>query len=149
MRALLLLPFVVQAAAIVVDEGAFHRRRGLPRWERIGHPLDTLTMTACYAWLLLARPSTTSGLGFVALAAFSCLFVTKDELVHARRCSPAEHWTHAVLFVIHPVVLAVAAFAWWTHDPAARALLGFQLAATAAFAAYQTLYWNGPWRRTA
>jgi len=26
-----------------VDEFYFHRRRGLPRWERLAHPLDTMT----------------------------------------------------------------------------------------------------------
>ncbi len=144
MRAFLLVPLAAQAATMLVDEGVHHRGRRLPRWERIGHPLDTLTAIACYAWLLLASPSRANAAAYVALAAFSCLFVTKDERVHARVCSAGEHWTHALLFVLHPIVLAVAAFAWWTAD---RTFVLVQLALAAAFCAYQALYWNGPWRR--
>ena len=41
---LLYLPFAVQGLAILVDEFWFHHRRGLPRWERLGHPIDTLPL---------------------------------------------------------------------------------------------------------
>ena len=53
MLALLMLPIALQAMAMVVDEGWFHRRRGLPRWERLGHPLDTLTIAVCLGWLVV------------------------------------------------------------------------------------------------
>src|SRR5690606_12706734 len=70
----------LQALAMVVDEGWFHRRRGLPRWERIGHPLDTLTIALCLAWLLCVPPSESAALpGYLVLAIGSTLFVTKDE----------------------------------------------------------------------
>jgi len=87
---LLLLPALLQMLAMAVDEFVFHRRRGLPRWERLGHPLDTLTAAACYGWLAFAPPSESSTLGvYVGLCAFSCLFITKDEFVHA----PYPTWT--------------------------------------------------------
>ena len=148
MPALIFAPFVVQGLAMFVDEGVHHRRRGLPRWERIGHPLDTLTVVACYAWLAAMRPTPSHGTAYVALAALSCLFVTKDERVHARRCSASEHWTHALLFVLHPIVLAIAGWLWWTSQPSAPLLARAQLVLTASFAAYQAIYWNwnGPWR---
>ncbi len=40
----LFIPFALQTCCMAVDEVHFHRQRGLPRWERLGHPLDTLTV---------------------------------------------------------------------------------------------------------
>jgi len=59
--------------------------------------------------------------------------------VHARECPPAEHWLHAVLFVLHPIVLAAFAWAWARgHVAIVRAQLGL----TVAFGAYQAVRWN-------
>lgn len=129
----------VQAALMAADEGYFHRRRGLPRWERIGHPLDTLTVAACLAWACVASPTRANVIVYAALAFVSCLFVTKDEFVHRRHCTPAECWLHALLFVVHPVVLACFCWAW--IDGAAWVIRA-QLALTAALVAYQIVYWS-------
>jgi hypothetical protein len=142
---LLVAPFVAQAAATFVDERVYHRRRGLPRWERIGHPLDTLTVLACYAWLFAARPSSEHALAYAALGVFSCLFVTKDEYVHAKRCLAGEHWIHALLFLLHPIVFITAGYLWWTGR--LRPVIVAELVLTTIYATYQFLYWNGPWRR--
>jgi 2-polyprenyl-6-hydroxyphenyl methylase / 3-demethylubiquinone-9 3-methyltransferase len=140
MIAAYMVPIGLQAIAMLVDEGWFHRRRGLPRWERIGHPLDTLTIAACLGWLLIAKPDETSAIPvYLGLAIGSTLFVTKDEFIHARLCSSAEHWLHAVLFTLHPIVLAAAAALWWSGQ---RAILIAQFAATLGFCAYQIVYWN-------
>jgi 2-polyprenyl-6-hydroxyphenyl methylase/3-demethylubiquinone-9 3-methyltransferase len=134
------VPLALQAVAMVVDEGVFHRRRQLPRWERIGHPLDTLTIVACLAWLLGVPPTAPHALtGYVALAIASTLFVTKDEAVHASQCSPGEHWLHAVLFSLHPIVLAALGWLWWHGE---SGWLVAQLAVTATFGVYQVVYWN-------
>jgi hypothetical protein len=138
---LLAAPLAVQAASMLVDELHFHRRRGLPRWERIGHPLDTLTVLACYAVALAFPPDAGHLRLFVGFAIFSCLFVTKDELVHAKLCPPGEHWLHAILFVLHPVVLAVTALLWIDGS---GGLVALQAGATLAFGLYQLAYWA--WR---
>ena len=153
---LLLVPLALQALAMTVDELHFHRRRGLGAWERLGHPLDTLTFLACIVFLVLVPPTTRAVMGYVGLAAFSCVFITKDEPVHAARCSAAEHWLHAVLFVLHPICLASLGVLWpGLHSGkeliegsslVARAIPG-QLLVTAAFCLFQTLYWNLPWAR--
>ncbi len=140
MIALAIAAAALQALVMALDEGVYHRRRGLPRWERIGHPLDTATVAMCYAWLASSSPSAPLAIPvYAALAAFSCLFVTKDEVVHGRLCTRAEHWLHALLFVLHPIVLATVALAWMHGDAwIARA----QLAVTMALGAWQILYWN-------
>jgi 2-polyprenyl-6-hydroxyphenyl methylase / 3-demethylubiquinone-9 3-methyltransferase len=135
-----MIPIVLQGVTMVVDEGWFHRRRGLPRWERIGHPLDTLTLVVCLAWLVATTPASPVAVPvYVGLALFSTLFVTKDEAVHARLCSPGEHWLHAMLFVLHPIVLAAFAYLWWLG---AVGLLMGQLGIAIAFMAYQVIYWS-------
>jgi 2-polyprenyl-6-hydroxyphenyl methylase/3-demethylubiquinone-9 3-methyltransferase len=140
MIAYCMIPIVLQGIAMVVDEGWFHRARGLPRWERIGHPLDTATLVVCLAWLVSTTPASRAALPvYVALAVFSTLFVTKDEAVHAQVCRPGEHWLHAMLFVLHPIVLAAFAYLWWIG---AVGLLVGQLGVTIAFGVYQIVYWN-------
>jgi 2-polyprenyl-6-hydroxyphenyl methylase/3-demethylubiquinone-9 3-methyltransferase len=68
------------------------------------------------------------------------VFVTKDEGVHARLCGGGEHWLHALLFVLHPIVLIGFAVLW--RSGAYPAILTIQLAATLAFLGYQLVYWN-------
>lgn len=143
---LLLLPALLQMLAMAVDELVFHRRRGLPRWERLGHPLDTLTAAACYGWLAFAPAAAPSTLGvYVGLCAFSCLFITKDEFVHARLCEPLETWLHAVLFVLHPIVF----LSFWllAHAAGERGLVRVELCLTLGLFAHQVLYWSPFWPR--
>jgi len=137
--------FGLQAALMLVDEFHFHHQRRLPRWERIGHPLDTLSVLACYAMTLVLSPGERELAVFAAAAAFSCLFITKDEIVHAKVCGPGEHWLHAALFVLHPIALGLAAWLWARGGH--RMLLVGQTALTSAFGLYQTVYWNRPWQR--
>src|SRR5689334_19220146 len=103
---LIFIPFVIQGIAIALDEICFHRKRDLPKWERIGHPLDTLSVLACLLFILFV-PYSSGGVlkGYIALAIFSCLMVTKDEFVHKHHCPAAEHWLHALLFLNHPALL--------------------------------------------
>lgn len=141
---LLLVPAALQASAMLVDEGYFHHRRGLPKWERLGHPLDTLTAAFCYAFLVFVSPTTPYALYMYAgLACFSCLFITKDEFVHAKVCDPHEGWLHAVLFVLHPVVFFAFGAIWWSG--AYSFVLRGELVLTLAFLTYQLVYWSLIW----
>jgi hypothetical protein len=143
----LVVPSALQACAMLVDEGWFHRRRGLPKWERLGHPLDTFSAAACYAWIVVERPSDPHALAvYATMALLSCLLITKDEFVHARRCEPGELWLHAVLFVLHPIVFLALGLLWLAGD--AGEFLRAQLVVTLGFAAYQIAYWSLPWKRT-
>jgi hypothetical protein len=155
------IPFLVQAIAIGFDEVYYHIRRGLPRWERIGHPLDTLSVCAClfFAWFF---PFTTLNMKiYIALAIFSCLMVTKDEFVHKHHCPVGEHWLHALLFINHPLMLTSAGLMWaaGAKEAAPNWLLSYVtqpeifspfLLGQASFALffffYQTIYWNFIWQ---
>lgn len=127
---------------MAVDELHFHERRGLPAWERWGHPLDTLTVFACYLFLCLGEPTRAGLWAYVCLGGFSCIFITKDEAVHGKLCGMTENWLHALLYVLHPITLAVAGWAWW-HGAGGLAL---PLVATAVgmFMVYQIWRWNRP-----
>jgi hypothetical protein len=159
-------PFALQGVLMGIDELWFHRRRGLPRWERIGHPVDTATVGACILLACLLPLSVGGAWAYTALAVVSCAVVTKDEAIHAARCSPGEHWIHGALFVLHPIVLGVVAVLWSARDghalvpaleawtgvalppaPLAGTLLVGQGAVVAAFGLYQAVYWNRPTAR--
>src|SRR5580700_655918 len=112
MSLLIALPFIIQTFVILTDEFYFHVRRGLPKWERLGHPLDTLTVLACFIFILLVPYSSFSLKIYIGLAIFSCIFVTKDEFVHKKCCPASEQWLHALLFLNHPIVLTAAGLIW-------------------------------------
>ena len=96
---------LLQGGLMAIDEWVFHRRRGLSLWELWGHPVDSFLYVLPLSVAALA--SATSGwlAIYLLLCVISCLVITKDEWVHARECVPAEHWLHALLFIVHPVVL--------------------------------------------
>ncbi len=158
--AFLLAPFGLQIICMAFDEIYFHRRRGLPRWERIGHPLDTLTVLLCLLWLLSVPASPGAVAAYVGLAAFSCLFVIKDEGVHLSHCPAGEQRLHAVLFTLHPLVLSSAGLLWpaahgnlnsgpggWIRYTGNERTMLFTLCAVVfGFGMLQFIYWNLLWR---
>jgi len=156
-----LIPFALQALAIFLDEGVFHIRRGLPIWERRGHPLDTLTVLACMAFVIWVPFSPIALVVYSCLALFSSLFVTKDEFVHKEHCSAKEQWLHAILFTLHPITLISAAFIWpvtqaaevspwiasWLNSPRSLSLFLYgQFSAMSLFLLYQIVFWNIIWK---
>lgn len=139
---LLLIPFLVQGITIFIDEFYFHWKRGLPRWERIGHPLDTLTVIVCFAWVLWMPYSPNLVVVYALMALFSTFFVTKDEFIHAKMALPGEFWLHALLFVMHPTVLALAGFTWANVFPQLGPVVFGQFVVMVIFFFYQVIYWN-------
>lgn len=137
---LLYLPFILQGACMVVDEFYFHEKRGLLLWERVGHPLDTLTVFLCYGYLLLGNANVSV---YIALCAFSCLFITKDEFVHSKECQGSEHWLHAVLFVLHPLSFLSA---YYLVQASELNFLKIQIGVIFFFMLYQALRWSNLWR---
>lgn len=133
------LPFVLQGVLLGIDEFYCHRRRTMRFWERVGHPLDTLTFIACLVFLYFAEKSANSLLIYAALAIFSCLFITKDEWEHRDLTTGFENWLHSLLFILHPIVLIWAAVLWEQQIlwPIEIALIGATL-----MMLYQALYWN-------
>lgn len=143
------LAFAAQAMAMLLDEFRHHRRRGLPLWERVGHPLDTASVLGCLLMVLIRPYDSESIRSYAGLAIFSSVFVTKDEWIHARLCMPAERRLHGLLFALHPLTLALVAWMWprihprvGAPDPVLTALFLGQLALASGFFLYQTLYWN-------
>ena len=157
----MLLPFLLQAITIGIDEVWFHWKRSLPKWERIGHPIDTMTVILCIGYVLLVPFSKQAILPYCLLAVLSCLIVTKDEFVHKTHCCAAENWFHAVLFLLHPIVLVAAGLIWpviWGAEPLPWLLfcqdsqlffasfMKCQLSALALFMGYQVIFWNFVWK---
>lgn len=157
MSLILALPFIIQAIVIGVDEYVFHLKRNLPKWERIGHPLDTLTVLICILFILFVPFSEGALKIYILLAIFSCLFITKDEFIHHEHCAPLEQWLHSVLFVNHSMVLAAAGFMWpflhsgdfsfkvfkfFKDSTFCEVFLILQAVFIFLFMTYQIVYWN-------
>jgi hypothetical protein len=156
-----LLPFAIQAIGMFFDEGYFHIKRGLPKWERIGHPIDTLSVLFCMGIVLFVPFSSTSLAIYILAAAFSCILVTKDEFVHKHHCPSTEQWLHALLFTLHPITLACAGFMWpviqgvevapwisnWLNEKETLHLfLQVQFGTMVVFIFYQIIFWNFLWK---
>jgi hypothetical protein len=161
MALLILIPFIVQALAIMFDEYYFHIKRGLPLWERIGHPIDTLSVLTCLIFILVVPYSPLALKWYIGLSIFSCLMITKDEWVHKHVCPASEQWLHACLFINHPIVLSAGGIIWWVltghtaptwmqswlNDPGVlRTMLTGQTVAISLFFLYQVIYWNFIWK---
>ena len=132
--------------AILMDEFIFHRQRGLPLWERIGHPIDTFATGICYVWILFRLPTEFNIGVYIGLCVFSSLLITKDEFIHQAHCRAAESWLHAVLFVLHPVSF-MAAFLIWLYggygngaNAVFMSVLVFQVLLMGLFFIYQILF---------
>ena len=151
LAALLFLPSTVQGGLMLVDEFYYHMQRGLPRWERISHPIDTLATLACLVFALTMDFSETNLIIYISLCSFSSILITKDEFVHRSLCKEMEMWIHALLFVVHPAVLLAAGFFWFFRNSTGGGLLGPESATTAlalqtlvltSFFIYQVLFWG-------
>jgi hypothetical protein len=137
---LLYLPFLLQGGVMIFDEFYFHEKRGLPAWEKWGHPLDSLTVLICFAYLLWSGGNLTT---YIMLTIGSCLFITKDEFVHAGRCSRLEHWLHALLFILHPLSFLAAYLLMERGD---LLIIKVQTAVIFCFMIYQIFRWSISWR---
>lgn len=138
-------PIGLQGLLMAIDEGYFHRKRGLPAWERWGHPIDTLSFLAPLGIASFEPHTSFWSRTFIALSAFSCVCITKDEWVHSEVSSPLESWIHALLFVLHPIVLGTVYLSWTggVGDSGPEVLpLKFLFLGISVFLAYQVVYWN-------
>ncbi len=141
MKYLLFLPFVIHALCMLFDEFYFHHKRSLGKWERLGHPIDTLSVLICFA-----IPLFNGALSYyVAMSIFSSILITKDEWVHQKECEAQEQWLHSVLFVLHPILLALYGAAFYSpsqHLSLIHSQAPFLLLTTFLFGLYQFFYWN-------
>jgi hypothetical protein len=142
-----LIPFLLQGMIMGIDEFIFHRKRGLPPWERVGHPVDTFFFAGCLIFACVASPEMPMIKVYAALAVLSCLMITKDEFVHTEVCSKPESWLHAILFILHPIVLIEAWAIWAGAGPVpsfGRSVLLGECLLVCSFLAYQIIYWWTP-----
>lgn len=155
-------PFFLQAIVIFFDEFYFHVKRGLPKWERIGHPIDTFSVLICFFWILFFPFNALHLKIYIALSAFSCVLVTKDEFVHKHFCPASENWLHALLFILHPIVLTLSGMIWaynhgvieaiwiqkWLNSPIdLKLFIQVQTLVMTLFLLYQIIYWNFIWKK--
>jgi hypothetical protein len=146
------IPLLLQALTLSVDEVYFHRQRFLPRWERRGHPIDTLSAILPVVWMQWHGWTTNAVAVVMVLGIFSTVLITKDEMEHKKYCTAGESWLHALLFILHPVVLFLFFLIWAQREHVdlgifqIRGNLDFILptfiALASAFMLYQIVAWK-------
>lgn len=139
--------FLLHGILMLVDEFWYHRRREVPSWERLGHPLDTLTVFLPLVLIWFIAPTPGMKTLFIILAVFSCIFVTKDEWVHKHYCEPGELWLHALLFLLHPLLFFSAWILWpdmhsSEGNPYVPIAFVILLLSVFGFGLYQLIFWN-------
>ena len=127
--------WVTQGLLMFFDEFHYHLKRGLGKWERVGHPLDTFFFLIPFIYTQFF----TNTYIFIGLCVFSSLLVTKDEFVHTKECESGEQWLHSVLFLFHPVALFALWMAWQNGFDD---LIQLQSGVIFLFMLYQIIYWN-------
>ncbi len=137
---LLLVLMFVQGLIMSVDEFHFHRRRGLPRFERWGHVADSGLFLLALLVPAMSWPTTPWLLLYFGLALGSCLFITKDEWIHAKACTAAEQWCHAMLSVLHGPILLLAGLVWYLQPQ--HPILNMLPPLVLIWGLYQHFYWN-------
>ena len=140
MEILLFTPFALQGVVMFIDEFYCHRLRGLPVWERVGHPLDTATLILCSGLCAFFPPTAFALKLYACCALFSCLFITKDEWIHQKLSSGFEQWLHSLLFVLHPINLIALALLWSKAE--ASWFIKTELTTFCFFGLYQSIYWS-------
>lgn len=96
----------------VVDEFAFHRKHGVSPRERWSHPLDLLLCGTLAGYAVVFPYGESPQLPFMILLPVALFSITKDEFLHAARCSGAEQWVHAMRYIFHPLALLLVAVLW-------------------------------------
>lgn len=129
---------------MTIDEFYFHHKRGLPKWERIGHPIDTFFFLICVFIPCFFHYNTISLYTFFIFSLISCLIIVKDEKIHLTFCNAKEQTLHALLFVTHPLLL-LCIFTFWKFQNKfifSKYILQTQFAMVLLFLIYQIVYWN-------
>lgn len=137
MQSLILGIWIIQGFLMTVDEFYFHHKRGLKKWERVGHPIDTFLFLLCFVYTLTFPPSEL--LGFGILSILSTLIITKDEFIHTEECEGTENFLHAFLFILHPLALMGLFFAWKLQ---LNQIIMIQTGIIGSFMLYQIIFWN-------
>ena len=138
MKTFFLSVLTLQVICMTIDEFYFHWKRNLPRWERVGHPVDTFFFLIPLGILSFSPSTKAWQIIYILASVVSCLVITKDEAIH-RQLSPAiEQWLHSLLFLTHPSLL-LAGYLLWLNSELNFSWLFFSVF---AFGIYQLIFWN-------
>lgn len=138
---------------MLFDEFYFHWRREVPKFERIGHPIDTFSVLICYFCIAFLEMNYRNFIVYIIFSVLSCLCVVKDEAIHKKYCSVHEQFLHALLFILHPIILFALLICWPSVQSSQFGLFVFQseflykffyiqLTVSCLFFLYQVIYWN-------
>ena len=144
----------IHSFLMLIDEFYFHQKRGLPQWERIGHPIDTFSVLLCFFIVFFFPMTNITLIIYAILFTISCLIIIKDEAIHLKYCNKYEQYLHAAVFVFHPIILINLFLSWssFSFSPYLffntfsslnlKYIVSFQFISIILFFLYQIFYWN-------
>ena len=144
---------IFHSAIMLVDEFYFHIKRGLSKWERIGHPVDTFSVLLCFLCVFFLDYNSVNQVLYISFSVLSCLLIIKDEGVHLKTCTAQEQRLHALLFILHPIFLSIIYHSWisfqnkaelsnFYHATPFKLFIIFMFFSGVIFFFHQVFYWN-------
>ena len=134
-----------------MDEHIFHRERGLSPSEIKSGMFDGILFVLTVGLTIFSTYSTGLAYLYITLASLSCLSIIKHEYFYPDYLSKRERITHALLYIIHPLIL-YAFYNSWKSNLFDENLMYWMLqlayfALAFKSASFYIIYWNYVYER--
>lgn len=140
------LTTTLHALVFFYDEYILHKKRVLSQKEVNSGLIDGLLFLSTVAMTLFTTYTKQLGYLYIALGFLSCLAILKHELFLPSDISPKERLVHAILYVLHPLILYAFYTSWKMNFFATN--LTYWMLQLGYFAlgfkaiSYHVIYWN-------
>ena len=137
---------VIHAIAFTFDEYILNKKRNLSQKEINSALLDGILYLAAVALTIFTTFSENLGRVYIGLALLSCISVVKNEAIYPGNIPKIERITHAMLYVLHPLILYAFYISWaqnffQTNMTYWMLQLGYFVLGLKAIS-YHMIYWN-------
>ena len=134
------------AVLYFLDEHIFHRERGLSTNEIKSGVFDGILFVITVGLTIFTTYSESLSYLYITLATLSCLSIIKHEYFYPEVLSKKERLTHALLYIVHPLIL-YAFYLSWQSNLFDQNLLYWMLqlayfALAFKSASFYIIYWN-------
>lgn len=134
------------AVLYFLDEHYFHRKRGLSDNEVKSGMFDGILYVITVGLTIFTTYSKGLSYLYITLALLSCLSIVKHEYFYPETMDKKERITHALLYIIHPLIL-FAFYQSWQSSLFDNELFYWMLqlayfALAFKAAAFYVIYWN-------
>lgn len=146
MEIFITLTTIIHGSLLLYDEYVIHKERGLTKREITGGIIDGFLYIATIAVTIFTSYSEQLAFLYISLATLSCLSIVFHELYYPDKIRKTERIIHALLYIIHPLIL-FAFYESWKSDMFQNNYTYWMLQLGYFFLAFKTktyfiIYWN-------